>query len=169
MAEQDEGGTWRVFSGNEIGMLLAHWLFTKATAAGAAPSALAVVASTVSSKMTRALAHKEGMRFEETLTGFKWICNKKFDLQQQGLQVWPLPQAPREHRRLLTSPLSEPRLPHVPGRACVRGVDRVLLRRLCQRQGTPPGPRRRCSVSSLLLAPPCCSCDGVCPTSLMGK
>lgn len=30
---------------------------------------------------------QEGMRFEETLTGFKWICNKKFDLQQEGFKV----------------------------------------------------------------------------------
>eukprot|EP00966_Prymnesium_polylepis_P063966 1483593-Prymnesium_polylepis.1 len=37
--------------------------------------------------MTRALAHKEGLRFEETLTGFKWICNKKADLQKQGFKV----------------------------------------------------------------------------------
>lgn len=84
VAEQKADGTWRMFSGNEIGMLLAHWLFTKASLP---PAKLAVVASTVSSKMTRALAQKEGMRFEETLTGFKWICNKKFDLQQEGYQV----------------------------------------------------------------------------------
>ena len=87
VAEKQLDGAWKVFSGNEIGMLLAHWLFKKATAAGTAPGKLAVVASTVSSKMTRALAQKEGMVFEETLTGFKWICNKKFDLQQQGLKV----------------------------------------------------------------------------------
>ena len=84
---KQDGGKWKIFSGNEIGMLLAHWLFRKAVEKGKSPNKLAVVASTVSSKMTRALAEKEGMRFEETLTGFKWICNKKFDLQQEGYEV----------------------------------------------------------------------------------
>eukprot|EP00960_Hanusia_phi_P060031 764375-Hanusia_phi.AAC.3 len=87
VAELQEGGKWKIFSGNEIGMLLAHWLYRKAVEKGKSPSKLAIVASTVSSKMTRALALKEGMRFEETLTGFKWICNKKFDLQQEGYEV----------------------------------------------------------------------------------
>jgi len=87
VAELQADGQWRMFSGNEIGMLLAHWLFTKAKEGGAAADKLAVVASTVSSKMTRALAQKEGMRFEETLTGFKWICNKKADLQKEGYKV----------------------------------------------------------------------------------
>jgi len=86
VAELQPNGGWRMFSGNEIGMLLAHWLWTKCVERGE-KGKLAVVASTVSSKMTRALADKEGMRFEETLTGFKWICNKKFDLQQEGYKV----------------------------------------------------------------------------------
>lgn len=87
VAELQQDGQWRMFSGNEIGMLLAHWLFSKAKEGGASVDKLAVVASTVSSKMTRALAQKEGMRFEETLTGFKWICNKKADLQAEGYKV----------------------------------------------------------------------------------
>lgn len=99
-AELQADGTWRIFSGNEIGALLAHWLLAAsrydaalgsappgAGAGAPAPAKYAVVASTVSSKMTRAIAQKEGMRFEETLTGFKWICNKKFDLQQEGYTV----------------------------------------------------------------------------------
>jgi hypothetical protein len=43
-------------------MLLAHWLWSKCKDSG---SKLAVVASTVSSKMTGALAQKEGMRYGE--------------------------------------------------------------------------------------------------------
>ena len=35
-----------------------------------------MLASTVSSKMLRAMAEKEGFRFEETLTGFKWMGNR---------------------------------------------------------------------------------------------
>jgi len=87
VAERQPSGQWQMFSGNEIGMLLAHWLMTKARERGAAVEKLAVVASTVSSKMTRALAQHEGMHFDETLTGFKWICNRKAELQAEGYQV----------------------------------------------------------------------------------
>jgi len=45
---------------------------------------VAMVCSTVSSKMLRAMAQKEGFYFEETLTGFKWMSNKARDLQAQG-------------------------------------------------------------------------------------
>lgn len=83
-----QGGGWRLFKGDEIGVLLAVWEWQQlqarraaaAAAAGAQPPAppprpAAVVASTVSSKMLRAIAAAEGFRFEECLTGFKWIGN----------------------------------------------------------------------------------------------
>ncbi len=41
-------------------------------------------ASTVSSKMLQAMAQKEGFRFEETLTGFKWIGSCALSLQERG-------------------------------------------------------------------------------------
>lgn len=65
---QADGSTWRVFSGNEIGTLLGCWqweMFQKAHPQGKA----AVVCSTVSSKMLRAVAQAEGFEFHETLTG----------------------------------------------------------------------------------------------------
>ena len=47
----------------------------------------AFVASTVSSKMIQAVAEHHKVRFEETLTGFKWIGNKAIDLHQAGFHV----------------------------------------------------------------------------------
>ncbi len=47
----------------------------------------AMVASTVSSKMIKGIAEKYGVRFEETLTGFKWIANKVLDLEKEGCTV----------------------------------------------------------------------------------
>ena len=38
-------------------------------------SDLVLVNSAISSKMLRSMARKEGMLFEETLTGFKWMAN----------------------------------------------------------------------------------------------
>ena len=47
----------------------------------------AVLASTVSSKMLSALATQEGLYFEETLTGFKWLGNHSLELERQGYTV----------------------------------------------------------------------------------
>ena len=67
-------GAWRVFTGNEIGALLAHWAWSRHVAHGGVCSDdIVMIASTVSSKFIAALAAKEGFRFEETLTGFKWM------------------------------------------------------------------------------------------------
>jgi phosphomannomutase len=43
-----------------------------------------VLNSTVSTKMLRAFAHKEGLRYEETLTGFKWIGTAAI----RAIKVW---------------------------------------------------------------------------------
>lgn len=43
-------------------------------------------ASTVSSKMLQTMGLMEGFRFEETLTGFKWIGSCALSLQERGYQ-----------------------------------------------------------------------------------
>ena len=45
---------------------------------------VAMVASAVSSKMLKAIAEREGFRFEETLTGFKWIGSRMVELRGEG-------------------------------------------------------------------------------------
>lgn len=46
-----------------------------------------MLASTVSSKMLRAMAKAEGFNFIETLTGFKWMGNKAFELINEGKTI----------------------------------------------------------------------------------
>ena len=46
-----------------------------------------MVASTVSSKFLARMAEVEGFRFEEALTGFKWIGNKSMDLEKEGYHL----------------------------------------------------------------------------------
>ena len=46
-----------------------------------------MLCTTVSSKILRALARKEGFRFEETLTGFKWLGNRAIELKKEGYEV----------------------------------------------------------------------------------
>uniref|UniRef100_A0A3P9IVC1 Phosphoglucomutase 2 n=1 Tax=Oryzias latipes TaxID=8090 RepID=A0A3P9IVC1_ORYLA len=90
VAEKQESGLWRVFSGNELGALLGWWLFScwkQQNPEAAVLKNIYMLSSTVSSKILRAIALKEGFHFEETLTGFKWMGNRAKDLIDQGNTV----------------------------------------------------------------------------------
>ena len=85
--------TWRQFTGDQLGVIFGITLFRQYKAAGKPIGAdmrlhrgrlagltrsfcpcvgkLAMLASTVSSKMLAIVAKKEGFQFRETLTGFK--------------------------------------------------------------------------------------------------
>ncbi|MBX3194024.1 MAG: phospho-sugar mutase [Microbacteriaceae bacterium] len=67
--DPDAAGGWRRLSGNEVGWLLG-WRAAR-RAAGAGTGTLAC--SLVSSPALGAIAAASGMRWVETLTGFKWI------------------------------------------------------------------------------------------------
>lgn len=90
VAEKPESGEWKVFSGNELGAILGWWMFTCWKQQHPEPQALKdvyMLSSTVSSKILRAIALKEGFHFEETLTGFKWMGNRAKQLTDQGKTV----------------------------------------------------------------------------------
>lgn len=80
VAVPDETGALRMLTGNEIGVLLGHHLLT--TGAGG-PERL-VVATIVSSPQLGAIARDLGVRYAETLTGFKWIADRAFALEAEG-------------------------------------------------------------------------------------
>ena len=61
-------GLWQVLRGDEIGVLLGDYLIKKSTA-----SNTAIANSLVSSSLLGKIANKHRLKFEETLTGFKWI------------------------------------------------------------------------------------------------
>ena len=75
VAERQQDGAWRIFSGNEIGALLAAhmWDELRKQMPDVPPAQCFMVNSTVSSKFIQAMASAEGFSYEETLTGFKWI------------------------------------------------------------------------------------------------
>eukprot|EP01029_Cantina_marsupialis_P016452 TRINITY_DN3667_c0_g1_i1.p1 TRINITY_DN3667_c0_g1~~TRINITY_DN3667_c0_g1_i1.p1 ORF type:complete len:607 (-),score=213.16 TRINITY_DN3667_c0_g1_i1:413-2023(-) len=87
-AEKRPDGSWHVFHGNELGTLLADWTWKKhVEKTNGNPGKCAMVASTVSSKMIGAMGAKEGFKFVETLTGFKWMGNVSEDLRKEGYTV----------------------------------------------------------------------------------
>jgi phosphomannomutase len=65
-----------VLDGNEIGVLLGHYLIT--CTSGQDRLAIATV---VSSQLLRRVSEKNGVRYAETLTGFKWIANEALRLE----------------------------------------------------------------------------------------
>jgi phosphomannomutase len=84
MSEKGKDGKWRIFTGDQIGSIFAHYFVSQYKGD---LSKCAMVASTVSSKLIKAIAEKNKAKFEETLTGFKWIANKVLDLEKQGYNV----------------------------------------------------------------------------------
>jgi len=91
------GSSWKIFNGNEIALLLADWIWIHRQQQQISTSVnvddnteemkaekkkYVMLASTVSSKVLKAMGQQEGFDFEETLTGFKWLGNKAWDLRE---------------------------------------------------------------------------------------
>ncbi len=72
--ERSDG--WRALTGNQIGVLLGDYVLS--TTKVAKPL---VLNSIVSSPMLASIAEAHGARFEQTLTGFKWIWNAALDIE----------------------------------------------------------------------------------------
>jgi phosphomannomutase len=77
-----EGDAYRQLTGNQVGVLIGHYLLTEKRA----PRPRAVLASIVSSPLLGRIAATLGVHYEETLTGFKWIANRAIDLEAQGIE-----------------------------------------------------------------------------------
>ncbi|MBU1494609.1 MAG: phospho-sugar mutase [Actinobacteria bacterium] len=73
-------GGWRTLSGNQIGLLLADFVLGFEHSS----ETPIVINSLVSSPMLGLIAADYGAHWEQTLTGFKWICNAALDLEADG-------------------------------------------------------------------------------------
>ncbi|KIK63778.1 hypothetical protein GYMLUDRAFT_259462 [Collybiopsis luxurians FD-317 M1] len=80
-------GEVTTFTGDQLGTVFAALVFETYRDTGKPLSKLAMVASAVSSKMVEAIAMKEGFKFVECLTGFKYIGNTALDLVSKGYEV----------------------------------------------------------------------------------
>jgi len=86
-AEKMPNGEWVTFTGDQLGTLFAARALDTYKSSGKPLNKLAMVASTVSSKMIEAMARHEGFNFVECLTGFKYIGNTALNLVQDGFEV----------------------------------------------------------------------------------
>jgi phosphomannomutase len=76
-----EGDGFRQLTGNQVGVLLGHYLLTEKPASS---KPRVVLASIVSSPLLGRIATSLGVRYEETLTGFKWIANRAMELERDA-------------------------------------------------------------------------------------
>jgi phosphomannomutase len=75
---RDSAGKLRMLTGNEVGVLLGHYLLTQGT-----KKARAYVATTiVSSVQLGQIAHDLSAAYDEVLTGFKWIANRALERER---------------------------------------------------------------------------------------
>jgi phosphomannomutase len=81
VAARDSQGRLRILSGNEIGVLLGHQRLGRSPSGAAQPL---VVTTIVSSPLLGVIARAHGARYEETLTGFKWIANRALELEREA-------------------------------------------------------------------------------------
>jgi phosphomannomutase len=80
---RDEQGRLVALTGNEVGVLLGHYLLTQSKPAGRP----LMISTIVSSPQLGQIVSGLGALYEETLTGFKWIANRALQLErEQGAQ-----------------------------------------------------------------------------------
>jgi phosphomannomutase len=77
---RDASGKLTMLTGNEVGVLLGHYLLTEQKT-----EKPLVVTTIVSSAQLKAIAEAKGARYAETLTGFKWIANVAIDEAARGV------------------------------------------------------------------------------------
>jgi len=91
VAELQDDGKWRAFTGNEMGVILVWWTWMhwKEENKGKNEdlSKIYILNSAVSSQFAKTLAKVEGFNQEVALTGFKWIGNLAHKLRSEGNKV----------------------------------------------------------------------------------
>jgi phosphomannomutase len=73
-------GTMVPLTGNEVGVLLGHYVLTQTTPRPQLPSVMTTI---VSSPQLGVIAHELGALYDELLTGFKWIGNRAIEREEK--------------------------------------------------------------------------------------
>ncbi|KAJ1814144.1 hypothetical protein LPJ56_003138, partial [Coemansia sp. RSA 2599] len=86
-AEKQSDGSWLAFTGDQLGTIFAAAVLENTRRDGIPDAKVAMVNSTVSSRMLEAMARKEGFHYADTLTGFKWMANELASMEQRGYHI----------------------------------------------------------------------------------
>ncbi|GMR42339.1 hypothetical protein PMAYCL1PPCAC_12534 [Pristionchus mayeri] len=89
MAEKRQNGTWKIFTGNEMGTLMTWWMWKNWREANPSTSThdIYILNSAVSSQIVKTMADAEGFKNDVTLTGFKWMGNLSYDMAKEKKKV----------------------------------------------------------------------------------
>lgn len=74
-------GNFKALTGNRVGILLTHYIFSRKKEMGTLPKNPAVISTIVSTDLTEVLAKDFGATFIKTLTGFKYIGEKILEFE----------------------------------------------------------------------------------------
>ncbi len=80
-----EGDDYTFLNGNQIGSLLMEYYLSAAQAAKRLPENPLVIKTIVTTDLQNSIAHNYGAHIDETLTGFKWIC-QVIDEYERGIR-----------------------------------------------------------------------------------
>jgi len=81
--KRESSNSFTVLNGNQVGVLLLHYILSSKKALNQLPSNGFIVKTVVTSDMSRVIADSFGVDTYETLTGFKFICNMEKNVQEK--------------------------------------------------------------------------------------
>ena len=84
IAARRADGSYRLYTGNEIGAMLTEYILSSRKALGNLPDKPVVVKTIVTTKIIKAICDKYGCEMRDVLTGFKYIGEVILGLEQKG-------------------------------------------------------------------------------------
>ena len=84
IAARRSDGTYRLYTGNEIGAMLTEYILSSRKALGDLPEKPVVVKTIVTTKIIKAICDKYGCEMRDCLTGFKYIGEIILGLEKNG-------------------------------------------------------------------------------------
>lgn len=84
MMIKDNSGEYVFLNGNQTGALIVHYILSQRFKNGNLPKNSAIVKSIVTGDLGKVIAKKYGVETFETLTGFKYICEKANEFEETG-------------------------------------------------------------------------------------
>ncbi len=79
-----EGDEYTSITGNQLGVLLLDYVITAHKAAGTLPENAGAVKSIVTTEMAKTVAENNGVHFEDTFTGFKFMAERVAEWEKAG-------------------------------------------------------------------------------------
>lgn len=83
-----EDKEWKLFTGNQMGALLFDFVLSNLKKQNKLPLYSLTIKTVVTSDLLLAISKHYGVHCEETLTGFKWICNLTEDYESGNLKPY---------------------------------------------------------------------------------